>query len=490
MIKKILNHINILILILLATWISFSNYNTLNSINKKIINISNKNNLILTKNWYNFTNVKIKNFYNSIWIEKSLKDIIIEKNKLIKKYWIWYFYLIMWFLETETWISNRTNKNSYLLWKYFNLDLCSNWTYKKYETKYKKSSYFRRTKLWQNIAICNLIKKISKNNKNYNQIKNFFYNLKTSYAWAISVSQIMPVNFELLIKNSPVNFDTFKNFSFYFKLTSKFAFLENNFYKNNKFKEININLLKDCYYNTIKNYNDKLICNQIKNWIFKYNHSDVYVKTVLINSIKLYYLDKLWIYSNFMISKNSFVILSKFKNKLKKWLLVLNNNKKDKTLIIYNWRYNANCYLILKNKNPNLNFNWYWNTIICIDKFLNVYQYSKINNFLTYKFITKNKKYYWINNINLDYKKNKNIIYYILQKITWNWINWKIKNIIKLKDISPWQIIWIIWNSNWQLNDRIYFNIYNLKLNISNWFYQSIQSDIKWIINSTISLIN
>jgi len=411
---------------------------------------------------YSISDLKIKKFYKSIWINKTYNDIKEEKekifNKIVKNHQIEY-YLILWLMQQESWINN-TNWIWYKLMDFFKINdyFCNKFYWK--NIKFKWNDYY------QKVAICKILEYLKNHWATKKEI-NLFLNWKTSYAWAISPVQIMPINLYYYFRDWVLNYKKWEllNFSFYFNIVHKFLF------RNDKEKQIvdslSIDQLANC-----NNYNSKFkydYCNTVRKIIARYNRDTNYVNWVINNAVWLFYADRIWINSSFIWKVNNLFdisIIRKFSSTHfwidLKWIY---NKKSDDTNfntypIIYNWKYNANCYYLDPIDNNHIKIFKYlrW-TIICIDTNKTLYIYSRLNNFKTKKYILKNKKRF---NLTTNFKNNYHIIKWILEFFFNEKINNKLKKIYKMKNVKNWEIIWYYWWS--RKFNYVHFNYYNFTL--------------------------
>jgi len=293
------------ILILLTTLFFFQQtfaFNIQQAVNER------NNNITLTKAWYSFVDGFIKkNFYNN---QASLKQVRQDLGKIKKLVW-WnksLYYLILWMLKTET---NITPVWWLKAWEYFNAKwgFLYPWLYVKCrdnkelpiwvwkvsksnkwfdvsKSVYKNYKWNRRGYLSQFVAFCEF-RAILPTQKE----KDFYDNWKASYAGAIWLFQFLPLNItkKLWLEKNYKQWDIF-TVNWYAKAI--YNFLQYNTFKYN-FKSPE-NLEKCTNYNSNK-YPE---CKNLRERIYWYNHSTQYINNVIKNAVKIWEMNKSWIFTS------------------------------------------------------------------------------------------------------------------------------------------------------------------------------------------------
>ena len=440
-------------------------------------------NTTLSKPWYNFTDVLIKN--NFYYNQTTLEDVENDLSKIKELVWREdLYYLILWMLKTESnitpiwWIKAGDFYKSRwgFLYKWFYIK-CKNdkklpiWAWKVVNNQwfdvsnqiYRNYKWNRRGYLSQFIAFCEFRAILTK------EEKEFYDNWKTSYIGAIWPFQFLPLNItkKLNLEQWYKKWDIFK-VSWYAKAI--YRFLQ---YHNYNYSFKNPEDLAKCDNYFSRKYPE---CKELRERIYWYNHSTKYINKIIKNAVKLWRMDRSWLFTspvnNFWIYPDTPEVVIKIKNAPTKvtqtykfyktrWHPAIDiapilpgvNNRikfinKNNLEIIWNSNKKANCYFINYWDNKE---SWFikrtWNTLLCVTqdwKYLSLYAHLKkfnINLFKTHKTekLTKNRHIiaWWLNWIlNYPWKFNYS-----------GFKNYnKLKTIVKVYNIRPWDLLWYMGN--------------------------------------------
>ena len=446
------------------------------------IELDKKNNIkkIRTKpiisllNWFLYVESHINNFggaRTADWFFNLVPDNIF--NYINNNVFNYNINLLEWIkkLELETYKESIQNRKTIFycnIWKYVKnwSDIIYVFNWKDYSKKYENKYSWKRNRIWHKISMCKIINKFLLNDY-YRRNLYYFLNAKTSYVGAVLPFQFMPNNllyYLNLLNDKEINLS---NIAFYYKMISVFLFWKDYISQIDQFNK-HFKTGKD-FYNCLKQVRYDKYCKYIRNQIYRYNHTNWYVQKVLSTAYNLKVIDDLGMFSTpvakfYLTDYNNYYInflpikLFNWQTWIKNWLVQLGletnnmikiNNKiykpqkNDKFWIIFN-SYNVDsfdCYYIPYSKLVYCENNQYSFTYSNLDKL------NPNLKLVPIKF--KDKFIREINSFSF-YKKDK-----ILSN----------QNIYKIKNLTPWIILWYVNINNnlnfWIINKYIHKKIYN-----------------------------
>jgi len=395
-------------------------------------------------------NKNVQNYYilvPEIFYQKITNDLVFDKEKFKSFYQKFlqdkynHFYCNIW---------NIIPNWSDIIFILKNKDISKN---------IEKQYLWKRNYIWQKISICKMINKNFKHN-----IKNLYriLNSKVSSVGAILANQFMPNTLYAVIKDKK-NLEAY-NIDFYFETILRYLSNWNVNYYIKELENINFN---ECRFNM----NKKSFCWQLKKDIFRYNHSNTYVKRILIIANFIDNLQKSGFFARpvmdlFLILNNTiykikgypYFITQWFKNLKHRWIDIapLPFDEIKKWFLNINFTFNKkyDCYFIPYNINSILSKN-IGNTIFCLNDSYGILFWHLKN---IWKWIKLEK-----------IRMNKDLFFKYRFILTWKQTNIekiKIDNlyIYKMNNINKNILIWYVGNTGLNsFGEHLHFDLVNLK---------------------------